>query len=54
MASIQADIQAGSSLGVSGTPAFFVNGISLSGAQPPEAFVKIIDRELSRAQASQK
>ena len=53
MASIQADIQAGSSLGVSGTPAFFVNGISLSGAQPPEAFVKIIDRELSRAQASQ-
>ncbi len=48
MASIQADIQAGSSLGVSGTPAFFVNGVSLSGAQPPEAFIKIIDRELSR------
>ena len=54
MASIQADIQAGSSLGVSGTPAFFVNGISLSGAQPPEAFVKIIDRELSRSQAAKK
>jgi protein-disulfide isomerase len=48
MASIQADIQAGSSLGVSGTPAFFVNGVSLSGAQPPEAFIKIIDRELAR------
>ena len=49
---IQADTMAGSSVGVTGTPAFFVNGILLSGAQPPEAFSKIIDRELARANRS--
>jgi protein-disulfide isomerase len=32
--------------GVNGTPAFFVNGVMLSGAQPLEAFSKIIDQEL--------
>ena len=45
---VQADLAAGSAVGVSGTPAFFVNGISLSGAQPPEAFVQIIDKELAK------
>jgi protein-disulfide isomerase len=34
--------------GVSGTPAFFINGRSLSGAQPLEAFKAIIDEELDR------
>jgi protein-disulfide isomerase len=35
-------------LGVTGTPAFFVNGRFLSGAQPFEQFVKKINGELSR------
>ena len=34
--------------GVSGTPAFFINGRLLSGAQPLEAFKAIIDEELDR------
>jgi len=38
----------GSQLGVTGTPAFFVNGRFLSGAQPFDAFKNIIDDELSK------
>ena len=38
-------------LGVSGIPAFFINGRYLSGAQPVEAFSKVIDAELTRADA---
>jgi protein-disulfide isomerase len=33
-------------LGVTGTPAFFINGRFLSGAKPFEEFQKIIDEEL--------
>lgn len=40
------DQAAGGKLGVSGTPAFFINGVMLSGAQPEEAFRRIIDDEL--------
>jgi protein-disulfide isomerase len=40
------DQKEGEALGVSGTPAFFVNGRFLSGAQPFEAFKGIIDEEL--------
>ena len=36
------------SLGVGGTPGFFVNGRFLSGVQPFEAFAKAIDAELAR------
>jgi protein-disulfide isomerase len=32
-----------------GTPAFFVNGILLSGAKPAEEFFRLIDAELARA-----
>ena len=46
---VKDDLQAGSSVGVTGTPAFFVNGRFLNGAQPFEAFKKIIDEELERA-----
>ncbi len=35
-------------LGVTGTPAFFVNGRFLSGAQPFESFKRLIDQELGR------
>jgi len=41
--------KAGEEAGVSGTPAFFVNGRMISGAQPLEAFKKIIDEELASA-----
>ncbi len=44
---VQADGAEAKSLGISGTPAFIVNGILLSGAQPKEAFVRIIDAELA-------
>ena len=45
---IRAAQKAGSALGVSGTPAFFVNGRVLSGARPREQFEQIIDQELAR------
>jgi protein-disulfide isomerase len=38
--------KAGDEAGVSGTPAFFINGRPLSGAQPLEAFTAVIDQEL--------
>ncbi|MDX1957526.1 MAG: thioredoxin domain-containing protein [Leptospiraceae bacterium] len=43
---IQTDINDGQKLGVNGTPAFFINGIFVEGAQPLEAFVSIIEKEL--------
>ncbi len=45
---IDADVAAGAEVGVSGTPAFFVNGRMLSGAQPAEKFFALIDAELAR------
>jgi protein-disulfide isomerase len=44
---IDVDIRAGDEAGVSGTPAFYINGRMLSGAQPFEAFKRIIDEELN-------
>jgi protein-disulfide isomerase len=49
---LQKDIDEGTRLGVTGTPAFFINGRPLTGAQPVEAFARIIDEELARATAS--
>jgi protein-disulfide isomerase len=46
-AQIDNDTKQGSDLGVSGTPAAFVNGQLISGAQPVEAFKKIVDAELA-------
>ncbi len=43
--------QQGSTLGARGTPAFFVNGRFLSGAQPFEAFKALIDEEMKKADA---
>jgi protein-disulfide isomerase len=45
---IEADKRVADGLGVSGTPAFFVNGRFLSGAQPFESFKEVIDAELAR------
>ena len=47
VAEIDADIRDGTALGVTGTPAFFINGLVLNGAQPFEKFAEIIDRELA-------
>jgi protein-disulfide isomerase len=44
---IDADVTAGEEAGVSGTPAFFINGRQLDGAQPFEAFKHVIDEELA-------
>jgi protein-disulfide isomerase len=44
---VDADQQAGLAAGVGGTPAFFINGIFLNGAQPIEEFKKVIDGELA-------
>ncbi|MEM7183154.1 MAG: thioredoxin domain-containing protein [Spirochaetota bacterium] len=43
---VQADINDGKRLGVNGTPAFFINGIMVEGAQPLAKFEEIIDKEL--------
>ncbi len=40
--------KAGEDAGVSGTPAFFINGRPLSGAQPLESFKQIVDQELAK------
>jgi protein-disulfide isomerase len=48
---IEADAAAGNKLGARGTPAFFINGKFLSGAQPFEAFKAKIDDELKGAEA---
>ena len=43
---IEVDGKAGTDAGVTGTPAFFINGRLLSGAQPFESFKRIIDEEI--------
>ena len=45
---VDADIAAGEAVGVSGTPAFFINGRPVFGAMPIENFKQIIEEELAR------
>jgi len=45
---IEKDEQEGRKAGVNGTPGFFINGLSLSGAQGQDAFARLIDDELGR------
>ena len=47
-ARVDEDLQAGQALGISATPAFFINGRFVSGAQPYELFEAIIKDELAR------
>jgi protein-disulfide isomerase len=50
---VMADMAEGKRFGFSGTPGFLVNGVSLQGAYPFQAFVQLIDRQLtSRTLAS--
>lgn len=44
---VRADQKAGTEAGVNGTPAFFINGRQLNGAQPFETFKRVIDEELA-------
>lgn len=46
-AAVEKDVREGGNLGINGTPGFFINGRFLSGAQPVEAFARIIDEELA-------
>jgi protein-disulfide isomerase len=45
---IKSNYDDGSALGVTGTPAFFINGRMLVGAQPIEQFREVINDELTR------
>ncbi len=48
---VEADMALGKSIGVTGTPQFYVNGTHLSGAQSLEKFVTAVDAELAKAKA---
>ncbi len=45
---VDADAAEAKALGVTGTPAFFVNGRFLNGAKPFEEFAKLINEELKK------
>jgi protein-disulfide isomerase len=45
---VQNDFLAGQAAGVTGTPAFFVNGIALKGARDANELSRIVDSELAR------
>jgi len=46
---VERDRQIAQAVGATGTPAFFINGRNLRGAQPVEEFKKIIDEEIGEA-----
>lgn len=45
---VETDVQAGELAGVTGTPAFFVNGIPLKGSRDLDDLSRVIDGELAR------
>lgn len=45
---IDGDLAEARKLGVTGTPAFFINGRFLSGAQPVGSFTRLIDEALKK------
>jgi protein-disulfide isomerase len=49
---IRASVEDGTRIGVTGTPAFFINGRMLFGARPIEQFQEVIDSELSQGGAT--
>ncbi|MCP4168537.1 MAG: thioredoxin domain-containing protein [Chloroflexi bacterium] len=48
LADVSEDFQEGVAAGVTGTPAFFINGTFISGAQPYEVFQQIIEQALAQ------
>jgi protein-disulfide isomerase len=51
-ATVQKDVDQGKRLGLTGTPTFFVNGRPLIGAQPLDAFTRVIDDEVARGSSA--
>jgi protein-disulfide isomerase len=49
---VRDDLLAGQAAGVTGTPAFFVNGIALKGARDADDLSRVVDSELSRMKAN--
>jgi protein-disulfide isomerase len=49
-AKVDEDLAMSKSVGASGTPAFRINGVTVSGAQPFEKFAEVIDAQLAEAQ----
>lgn len=49
---VQKDSQDAQACGAKGTPAFFINGVQVVGAQPFSAFQQAIDAALQQAQGS--
>jgi protein-disulfide isomerase len=47
---VQGDYEEGAALRLRGTPAFFIDGALLSGAQPLEVFVQALDERLAAAE----
>lgn len=47
LSGVVTDYQEGQSFGIRGTPAFFINGRPISGAQPYEVFAGVIEEELA-------
>ncbi len=45
---VEEDQKAGTAAGVNGTPAFFINGVFVNGAQPYEEIKQTVDRELNK------
>ncbi len=48
-ATVQQDVEEGTRAGVTGTPAFCINGRLVAGAQPLESFTRVIEDERARA-----
>jgi len=53
-AAIKKDMAQGAAVGANGTPAFFINGKFVSGAQPFDAFKTVIDDQIAKANAELK
>jgi predicted DsbA family dithiol-disulfide isomerase len=52
-AAIEADVAAAADAGITGTPAFVINGYFVSGAQPYQRFKRLIDRALQEQRPAQ-
>ncbi|HYJ11851.1 MAG TPA: thioredoxin domain-containing protein [Polyangiaceae bacterium] len=48
-AKVDEDLAMSKKIGASGTPAFRINGVTLSGAQPVDKFTEVIDAQLAEA-----
>jgi protein-disulfide isomerase len=48
-AKVDADAALAKTAGTGGTPAFLINGVRVSGAQPEDKFVAVIDAEIAKA-----